>query len=188
MVKAAKKPTHATDVMVDLETLGTRADSVIMSIGAVRFDPYTDEIDDRAFYASISIESNLDAGRHVDEKTLIWWLGQSPEAQQVFHEGKMALESALTSFADWFHNGSNAKQPIWSNGADFDIPMLSHAFGSLKLDTPWLFWNSRCYRTMKNFRSAVRVATPTRTGHHNALADADYQARHLQAIYKEIKA
>ena len=48
------------DVMVDLETLATSADAVILSIGAVRFDLETGEIDDAGFYASISVESNLD--------------------------------------------------------------------------------------------------------------------------------
>jgi len=31
-----------TDVMIDLETLGTTPDSVIVSIAAVKFDPFED--------------------------------------------------------------------------------------------------------------------------------------------------
>ena len=182
---AKKQVSHATDVMADLETLGTKADSVILSIGAVRFDPYTEEIDDAAFYASISIESNLDAGRVVNEGTLLWWMRQTQEAQGVFHEGKTTLEEALVTFSDWYKNENS---PIWSNGADFDIPMLAHAYSHFKMDTPWKFFNSRCYRTMKNMPFGQRTKTPPRLGtHHNALADAQYQAMHLQAIYKEMK-
>ena len=52
-------------IMLDLETLGTVASAVIMSIGACRFDLATGAVDDSGFYASISIESNLDYGRRI---------------------------------------------------------------------------------------------------------------------------
>jgi hypothetical protein len=29
------------DIMLDLETLGTRPDCVILTLGAIKFDPYT---------------------------------------------------------------------------------------------------------------------------------------------------
>ena len=39
------------NVMLDLETLGTTASAVILSIGAVRFDLTSEKIDDKGFYA-----------------------------------------------------------------------------------------------------------------------------------------
>ena len=69
-------------VMIDFETLGTAADSVIMSFGAVRFDIESGEMDDEAFYRSISIESNLEKGRRIDESTLIWWMDQVPQPRR----------------------------------------------------------------------------------------------------------
>ena len=68
-------------VMIDLETLGTVANSIILSIGAVKFDLNSNHIADDGFYASISIDSNLHAGRQLSESTLLWWLDQSKEAQ-----------------------------------------------------------------------------------------------------------
>ena len=47
-------------IMLDHETLGTTADSVIMSIGAVKFNLETGEIEPEGFYASVSIDSNLE--------------------------------------------------------------------------------------------------------------------------------
>ena len=88
-------------VSVDLETLGTVADAVILSIGAVRFDPDSNQIDDAGFYRSISIDSNLDHKRRVQEDTLIWWMKQPAAAQKVFHEPKEILETALCAFSDW---------------------------------------------------------------------------------------
>ena len=171
------------NVMVDLETLGTAADSVILSIGAVHFDLDSDKIDDAGFYASVSIESNLAYGRRIQEDTLIWWLQQTAAAQAVFHEPKQTLESALAEFAQWLRGGDI----MWSNGADFDIPMLAHAYTQQGTGRPWLFWNSRCVRTYKALPGAKDVSVARLGTHHNALHDAIHQARLVQAIHKTLK-
>ena len=169
-------------VMIDLETLGTTADAVILSIGAVKFDLESDKMDEAGFYASVSIESCTDAGRIIDESTLVWWLGQSKEAQAVFTEPKQTLESALASLADWLgHN----KRFVWSNGASFDIPMLEHAYKKFGWEAPWEFYNSRCVRTYRSLPAAARVPKPAND--HNALRDAINQARNVQAIYAAMK-
>jgi exodeoxyribonuclease VIII len=170
-------------VMIDLETLGTAADSVILSIGAVRFDLDSDNIDDAGFYRSISIDSNLDYKRRIQEDTLIWWLKQSPEAQKVFTEPKETLLTALTEFSDWLDDGSAM---MWSNGADFDLPTVAHAYHQVVMDVPWKFWNSRCYRTFKGLPGMKNVNVPRMGTHHNALQDAVFQAQHLQAMHKAL--
>lgn len=169
-------------VMIDLETLGTTADSVILSVGAVKFDLESDKIDDAGYYASVSIESNTDAGRAIDESTLVWWLSQSKEAQAVFTEPKQTLESALVGLSDWLgHN----KRCVWSNGASFDIPMLEHAYKKFGWQPPWEFWNSRCVRTYRSLPQAKHVAKPVND--HNALRDAVNQVRNVQAIHALLK-
>lgn len=168
-------------IMIDLETLGTRADAVILSIGAVKFDPGSERIDADAFYASISIDSNTDAGRHISESTLLWWFQQSAEARKVFAEPKVVLGAALDDLATWI---DHPDYQVWSNGADFDIPMLAHAYSTHGLNVPWKFYNTNCYRTFKKLpfaKNAVKVVNPTK---HNALADAINQAQQLQEFYK----
>jgi len=167
--------------MVDIETLGLVADAVILSIGAVRFDLDSDEIKDEAFYASVSIGSNLYVGRKIDVNTLTWWFKQPPEAQLVFHEPKQELETALVSLQEWFGDATF----IWSNGADFDIPILTHAFGQFDLVVPWKFWNARCVRTYKNLPGAKNIKV-SNTGKHNALHDAIAQAKLVQAIQRTL--
>lgn len=171
------------DINVDCETFGVVADAVILSLGAVKFDRDSDEIEDAVFYRSISIESNLDFKRRVQESTVIWWMKQSPAAQAVFHEPKVGLEQALCEFSDWV---GGREYRMWSNGADFDLPMLAHAFTQATIPVPWGFWNSRCVRTYKDLPGAKKVVVP-RTGiHHNALHDAIYQAKLVQAIQKTL--
>ena len=170
-------------VMLDLETLGTTADAVILSVGAVRFDPDSDAIDDRGFYASVSIDSNLEAGRRISEDTLLWWMRQSEDAQKVFFESKMVLEDALVDFCNWFGDA----EFIWSNGADFDIPMVANALHSFCMQPPWKFYNSRCVRTYKNLPGCrdIKVVNEAK---HNALSDALAQAKLVQAIQRRLKA
>lgn len=169
-------------VMIDLETLGTVASSVILSIGAVKFDLESDKMDDAGFYASVSIESNLDLGRRIQEDTLLWWFKQDAAAQQVFHDPKTTLSEALSDLRDWIGTDDYL---IWSNGADFDIPMLAHAYSQIGMEVPWKFWNARCFRTYKNLPGAkdVRVQTGVK---HNALSDAVSQAQTLQAIHAAV--
>lgn len=170
-------------IMLDLETLGTVADACIMSIGAVRFDIDSEEIDDNGFYASVSIESNLSHKRRIQEDTLIWWMKQGENAQGVFHEEKQTLDVALFDLADWIGTGDCH---VWANGADFDLPMLAHAFVQCGQEVPWEFWNSNCFRTYKKLPGAKLIKLPFTGVKHNALFDAVHQAKTLQAIQKAL--
>lgn len=172
------------DVMIDNETLGITADAVIMSIGAVKFDLETGEIDDAGFYASISIQSNLDHGRKIDEPTLIWWMNQSKEAQAVFHEPKTTLDTALSDLIDFLDHD---RRRVWSNGADFDIPMLSLAYSLMGMTPPWRFYNARCVRTYRAMPAAQNVPKFVPKIAHNALHDAYAQAQHVIAIHAAMK-
>lgn len=172
------------NVMIDAETLATTADAVILSIGAVKFDLAKGRVhNDDGFYCSISVESNLDLKRRISEDTLIWWMKQPAEAQVVFHEPKETLAQALLEFSDWLATDDYV---VWSNGADFDIPMLQHAYTQLQMETPWKFWNSRCFRTLKNLPGAKNISVPPSGIKHNALADAYNQAQMAVAIYQKI--
>ncbi len=170
-------------IMVDLETLGTVASASIISIGAVKFDLESDAVDDAGFYASVSLESNLDLGRRIQEDTLKWWLKQDTEAQAVFHEDKVPLELALDELTAWI--GPKEYQ-MWSNGADFDLPMLAHAYNQIGAAVPWKFWNSNCFRTYKKLPGARAVRTVDAGVKHNALGDAYSQAKTLQAIHASL--
>ena len=171
------------NVMIDVESLGTTADAVIMSIGAVRFDLDSEQIDDAGFYASISVDSNLALNRRISEDTLLWWLKQPSDAQQVFHESKQTLAVALTDFCDWLGDDSSY---LWSNGADFDLPMVAHALTQCGMEIPWKFWNNRCFRTYKNLPGAKDVRAPNTGVKHNALSDAYSQARTAQIIHRKL--
>lgn len=172
-------------IMVDLETMATTCDAAILSIGAVKFDLTSDKIDEQGFYGSITLESNMDWGRRFDPDTIRWWMTETSEdARKVFSEpGKQGLCETLESFAEWF---GAADQCIWSNGANFDEPILAHAFSHCRLPIPWQFWNVKCMRTYKNLPGAKDVKVDRAGTHHNALMDALYQAQLVQKIHAKL--
>jgi DNA polymerase elongation subunit (family B) len=172
------------NVMVDLETLATTADAVILSIGAVGFEMNGD-IDKEGFYASVSVDSNLELGRKISESTLIWWMGQSEAARKVYTEPKHTLRVALEMFQEWILN-AHGDVMIWSNGASFDIPMLEHAFKQVDMPPPWKHFNTRCVRTFTKLPGAEKLVRPQLGVAHNALADAMNQALHVQQVHEAL--
>lgn len=170
-------------IMLDLETLGTAVDSVILSIGAVKFDPETESPLGEKFCLTLSIQSNLDAGRTVSGDTIKWWMGQDAEARAVFSAPCVSLNEALTSFVQFFDHDN---YQVWGNGASFDNAIMAHALDSMGWKTPWKFYNDRCYRTLKAMPGVPKMSAFV--GKHNALTDACAQALHMQTFYNSLKA
>lgn len=167
------------NVMIDIETLGTAANSVILSIGAVQFDDAGNMGDE--FYANINIDSCLEKGLVVEGRTILWWMGQSNEARAVLGENEYPLQVALSNLTNAFTWRDTL---VWCNGLSFDLPILDTAYRACGLSAPWAYYNGRDYRTLKNELSkedfkALKV--PPTVG-HNALADAKSQALTLLAI------
>lgn len=176
------------NVMIDLETLGTRAGCVILSIGAAWFD---DKGVTKKYHVIVSTQSCLDAGLRTEDGTIKWWDGQTEEARRTVVEAAAPdatpLGRALYKLADrMFFDPKDLL--VWGNGADFDLPILSAAYVAAGFGgPPWKPYNGRCYRTLKNLRSDV--VAPVRAGtHHNALDDAVFQAEHAILLLAALQA
>lgn len=161
------------NVMLDLETLGNTPNSVIIAIGAVKFDR---EGLGSEFYAVIDAESCIHIGLTMDTSTVMWWLKQSNEARAAFDRNGTPIMSALNDFREF----CSVDDKMWGNGAAFDNVILSNAYRKALSIPPWQFYNDRCYRTLKALHPQVAMV---RSGtHHNALDDAKSQAEHLITI------
>ena len=62
-----------THAMIDLETLATTPDCVVLTIGGVKFDPNTLGESTQPFYYRFNVDEQLDKGRTTSESTLEWW-------------------------------------------------------------------------------------------------------------------
>jgi exodeoxyribonuclease VIII len=196
-----------SDVMLDLETLGTAPGSVIVSIGACAFAPGMEEKEWRRFEtAPISVASCQAVGLTVDKATVEWWKGQDAEARAVVVAAEAGgaacchIVGALQGFAFWLRElpqaaGLDAHSPqaglcgrppglrIWGNGSDFDNVLLGVAYAKAAVPLPWRYSRNRCFRTMKNEFGSV-LEPEFQGTKHAALADAIHQARWLQSIWK----
>lgn len=166
-------------VMVDLETLSTENNAVILSIGAVRFwlnvkqEEFSNE---QMFYMTININSCINKGLNVDGNTVNWWMNQSIEAKQdTFSEGA-SLDKALYFFSQFVPNNAY----IFGNGATFDNIILRSAYKACSIKYPVSYKYDVCYRTLSRLSD---VPFPRFDGtKHNALDDAKNQTIHLMQI------
>lgn len=163
-------------IMIDLETLATTADAVILSIGAVKFN-LDGVISDEAFYCVCDLHSQND--RYISPDTLTWWIDQGENAKRVFSEpNKLSIHEALQALEAWVDRDDYL---LWSNGADFDIPIINHALRHCGMTPLAKHWNHRCFRTLKNEYKSCPM--PDFIGsQHNALMDAIHQAKCVAAI------
>lgn len=165
--------------MIDLETMGIRPTSAIVSIGITHFDQ---EKILGEFYTPVSLTSCLEHGLTQDQSTIDWWAKQSVEARAAWQtEDAPTLTDGLTLMYKWMASkGSSKNAAPWGNAASFDLVLLNNAFKAIEADPPWIFYNEMCYRTLKNM---FKVGAMTRRGtHHNALDDAVFQTQHLHRI------
>lgn len=172
-------------LMLDYETLGHIPPNICtMSLGAVLFNA-TDVINKG--YWVFSMADQIERGRVISADTLSWWMKQGPEAQVVLRESYAAKATELDVMTDFSKNfvkyEAKKNLKVWSAGAGFDVPITEYQLRANKLEIPWLFWNIRCYRTMK---SMFDIEAPVQRGgvKHNALDDAMYQAQCVQTFLR----
>lgn len=178
------------NVMLDLETLGTRPGCAILAIGAVRFGPELANGTQNPFYQVVSTPScTHHYGLHIDPATLRWWEMQRSEARDVIKEAKackIGLKTALANFTDYLAGmGGVDSISLWGNGSDFDISILAACYHACDMPLPWRFWNNRCFRTLRNLAGMKKK--PAALVKHHALEDAVDQAVEAVEILKKIR-
>jgi hypothetical protein len=174
-----------TDVMIDLETLATSTDAVILTIGAVKFDPFGSDIKEPAmdsFYVKIDIDSCDELGLVSNDDTIAWWAQQDKAAQAEAFEGDDRIH--IRDAFDQLYKFCWGAKRVWSNGAAFDIPICEHVYKKLNKAIPWSFWAVRDVRTA--FDLGINPNRPPVMAHH-ALQDAWNQAVGIQNVYGTLR-
>lgn len=171
------------NVMLDLETLGTKPGCVILSVGAVMFDPRGNGWGD-SFYANVDKQSCLDAGLKTEQSTIDWWAKQSQEAQDALLVDCQPLEKVANDFGAWFSKNSGKK--IWSHGACFDIPLMVSALQAVSKEVPWKYSNVRDTRTLYELAMFDPKSIHPVGVAHNALDDCRFQVTCVQSAIRRI--
>jgi hypothetical protein len=174
-----------TDIMIDMETLDVLPSATILTIGAVKFDPFGDDIKEpkcEKFYVKVDVDSCDKIGCTVSPATLEWWSNQSQAAQDEAFDpnGRISIEDAMTQLYKFCWGGKR----VWSHGAGFDVIICENLFRKMGKAIPWQFWEVRDTRTL--FDIGINPHRPPVLKHH-ALEDAWNQAVGVQNIYRSLR-
>ena len=174
-----------TDIMIDLETLDVLPSATILTIGAVKFDPFGDEQDNpkmEKIYMKVDVDSCDRIGASVSNSTLDWWANQSAAAQADAFDpnDRISIEEALAKLYKFCWGGKR----VWSHGAGFDVIILEWYFRKIEKAIPWSFWEVRDTRTLFDLGINPNRASVTA---HNALADAVDQAQGVQKVFRTLR-
>lgn len=180
------------DLMLDLETLDTAPTAVVLSIGAVPFDPYTGARGP-SFYKELTnfLEQQTGVGRTISPSTILWWMQQEAGARDVFAKRENSQTRcsplwALCEFNDFVKE--NAIQNVWAKDPDFDVVVLRSLYQTNAPDLvfPFKYSAGRSVRTVEAMPFAHLRDTPPVT--HNALEDARAQVLSIQYAFADLRA
>lgn len=167
--------------MIDLETLDTCPEAVVLSVGVSLFDPNDPAKPPiQGYYAVLDKTTQIEQGRTTSPSTLDWWSKQSPESRTVLTAVQKPVTAVLKALAkkiDW-----SRIEGVWGNGPSFDNAMMKSLYSQWDMDLPWAFYLDRDHRTIKALyeKRYGKLSFPREGTHHNALDDAMHQARELQ--------
>jgi len=173
---------NMTDIMLDLETLGTDSNSVVISISAVEFNRRTGKIG-REFEIGLDKFEQIEKGGVVDTATVEWWAEQSEDAKEEINRlHKQLVAIALNQYADWVRQST--ANTVWGNGATFDNVILENLFKRHGVNYPTKFWDNRCVRTLCDLLRINPKKTKFIGVKHRGIDDCKHQITYCMKGFK----
>jgi hypothetical protein len=179
----------ANDIMIDLETLDTSPNCVILTIGAVRFDPKGMGIVEKLELRPTIEDQTEIHNRIINEDTLRWWSMQSTAAleEALGDRGRESFKSCMETLYKFCWN----RRAIWSNGASFDVVACESGFRQTLTEypnaIPWPYYTVRDTRTLYEIAGvSLKDKKYGSKTTHKAVEDAEHQAIVVQDAYKKL--
>ena len=174
------------EVMIDIETLSTQNNALILTVGAIKFSRAKDieplEKTDN-FYRRIDITSCKKLNMDIDNNTVQWWNKQTKEAryEAIENKDRQDIKDVLLELTNFIKNSKY----IWANSPNFDCVILENAYRCCELEIPWKFWNLRDCRTIYDLGNTSLKSITAETK-HNSLEDCYNQIFCLNKAYKKL--
>lgn len=185
-------------VVLDIETLGTLSDSVIMSVGMVAVDSEKDytfeELLKDGYYAKLDVADQVKSGRKIYKDTLDWWATQGDAAKHILapKPDDMKWRDLMPNMIDWLKSQGvqYSKAKFYSRGSHFDFGILNDLFRRTgdagPNDLPWRYWNLHDAKTVVLTLLGEDIdVVPEGFIHHDCLHDAAREYLKMEAaVYK----
>jgi hypothetical protein len=173
----------AADIMIDIESLDTSPYCVILTIGAVRFDPKGTGVVERLELRPTIEDQTEVYNRVINDDTIRWWSTQNPAAldEAMGEQGRESFKECMEKLYKFCWN----RRAVWSNGASFDCVVMETAWQQLDMRIPWPFYTVRDTRTLYEV-AGVKLKDGGHVTSHKAVEDAERQAIVVQKAYKKL--
>lgn len=192
--------------MLDIETLSTKPNAVVLSIGAVEFDPETGDII-REFYQELDLQDQPD--RHIDISTVQWWADRCKEnvsnldllaKPKQRRLSTMKVLGMLDNFINYPQSSffvchtskfvelerDEFNVAVWACDPDFDVTILNNLYESENIRCPWRYNEPKSFRTIRLLAEMKGIALPKAEASHNALEDCIRQVKEVSTFIKNI--
>lgn len=172
-----------THIMIDLETMSTRSNAVILELGFCFFDPFGEGIE-YSHTMHPDVEEQILAGRHMMYSTVRWWMRQDELARKKI-TNEAIVPRAIGDFLSDIDQawGHIPIEGIWGHGANFDPPILADLFEQYQRKVPWKYNQVRDTRTVFMLWPTEMIKAEIK---HSAEDDAIAQALTIQAALRRM--
>jgi hypothetical protein len=157
-------------VMIDLETLGTSSNAVVLSFGGVIFNSETGEtISEKTVI--FCLEDSLSKGLEIDASTLRWWLTQNNEVlkNQLDLEKSVTLKDGIKEIADWLGGEMAFNTEVWANSPSFDLIKFQNVCKVADMENPF-----GDFRKWRDVRTMIEAAENGRAVSIKTITDAEF--------------
>lgn len=172
-------------LMVDLETLGTNTNSVVLSIGAVCFNIEDGTLgNELEMFPIVENQKN----RQKDWSAIKFWFNQLDlvRKQQSDAIRLHNLPDCLLIFDKFCKENLTESFKVWGNG--FDIPLLNQAYNDYNMTTPWSYKHIFDTRTLVWLsKISTKKYSDDNDQEHNSISDCKYQIRFVVDAFRIIK-
>lgn len=163
-------------IMVDLETLSLKRNAAVIDIAmcAVTDDGAMHQWYLRPESYTNSFEFDVDPATinfHTNQKTGI--MGVAEARGQHWRDISVEVVSYLTNLAHHY------EIHLWSQGKDFDMPVLENLLAQAGCKAPWKYSNTHCLRDLAQQYPEVKRM---KWGNHTAKLDVEAQSQHLKDL------
>ena len=180
-----KRMINKDHIMIDLETLGTGSNAVVVSISAVIFDMKTGTLGNE-FEIGLDNREQVKKGGIIDKETVEWWAKQDQDAKdELSRLIKQPVTDALNSFNKWIKANFNvpSKIKLWGNGATFDNVIVRNLYKRHDIEFLIPFYADKDVRTFTYLEKVNTRAFEFVGVKHRGIDDCKHQIKYCTETY-----